>query len=367
MKKVLLSLGVIVVMFGACKNNGDKKSQLETIKKQMADLKTQADKLEAEIALTDTSKTEGKVKMVSVTSLTKQVFTNYIQVQGKVDADENVTINPEIPGVITKVNVKVGDEISHGQVLAELDSKVMQQVIIELKTALDLANTMYEKQKNLWDQKIGTEVQYLSAKNQKESLEKKMATMQQQLEMAHIKSPIDGTVDEVYVKLGQTAAPGFPAVRVVNFSNLKVKAEVPENYAAKVKKGNNSIVLFPDINDTVAAPISFSAKVINSLNRTFNVEVALDNNKDYRPNMIAVVKIIDYVNKEAIAIPVGTVQHAEDGDFVFIETGGKAKKIKVTLGHEYNGTAEIISGLKEGDKLITTGYQDLNEGEAIRY
>jgi membrane fusion protein (multidrug efflux system) len=368
MKKILFAAGTISILLIACKGNGDdKKAQLETLKGQIADLKTKADKLEAEIAATDTTKRDEKVKTVSVTAVAAQPFTSYIEVQGKVDADENVTLSPEMGGVVTKVNVKAGDEVSKGQILLELDSKLIQQGMAELQTGLDMSTTMYNKQKSLWDQKIGTEVQYISAKSQKEGLERKMATMQQQLDMSRVKSPINGTVDEVYLKLGQMAAPGFPAVRVVNFANLKVKAEVPESYASRVKKGNPAVVLFPDINDSVSAEVSFSAKVIGALNRTFNVEVALDNKKDYHPNMIAVLKIVDYSNKNSIVVPEGTLQHTEEGYYVYIDNAGKAKKVRVTIGHEYSGKAEITSGLKEGDKLVTIGYQDLNEGESLKY
>lgn len=368
MKKLLFAAIALSVLTVACtSHSGDKKAELEKLKKQQSDVQGKIEKLEAEIALSDTSKKDEKVNSVAVITLAPQPFTSYIEVQGRVDADENVTISPEAAGVVSTLNVKAGDEVTKGQVLAELDAKVIQQTISEMQNALDLANTMYDKQKTLWDQKIGSEVQYITAKNQKENITRRISTMQQQLEMTRIKSPINGTVDEVFLKLGQMASPGISAIRVVNFTNLKVKAEIPENYAAKVKKGDNSVILFPDINDSVTAKVSFSAKVISPLNRTFNVEVALDNNKDYHPNMIAILKIVDYTSKNAIVVPVGTIQHAEEGDFVFIDDSGKAKKARVTTGKIYNDKAEILSGLKEGDKLVTTGYQDLNAGELIKY
>lgn len=367
MKKILFTAATASIVLFACKSGDDKSAKLEKLKKSMAEMQVEVDSLQAQIARTDTTKRIEKIQNVAVATVAPVTFTSYIEVQGKVDADENVTISPEIGGVVTKINVKAGDEVSKGQVLAELDAKVIQQSIAELQTGLELSTTLYNRQKSLWDQKIGTEVQFLSAKNQKEGLEKKMATLQQQVELARIKSPINGTVDENFLKLGQAAAPGFPAMRVVNFANLKVKAEVPENYASKVKKGNPAIILFPDINDSVLAPVSFSAKVINAVNRSFTVEVALDNTKDFHPNMIAILRIIDYTNKAAIAVQQGTIQHAEDGDFVFTDNHGRAKRTKVIVGHQYNGKAEITSGLKEGDKVIVAGYQDLNENEAIKY
>lgn len=367
MKKITIVFVAVTIIIAACgKGGGDDKAKLEELKKQLISIKSEIATLEAGMAKTDTAANE-KLKMVGLTVITPQLFNNYIEVQARVEADENITVSPEMPGSVVKINVKEGDEVMKGQVLAEMDSKVTQQGMAELKTGLDLATTVYEKQKNLWDQKIGSEIQFLQAKNTKEGLEKKMATLQQQLEMAKIKSPINGSVDEVYLKLGQTAAPGYPAVRVVNFANLKVKAEVPEAYASKVKKGNTAVVFFPDMKDSITAQVTFSAKVISALNRTFNVEVALDNSKEYHPNMITILKIVDYSNKAAMVVPVKTIQKAEEGDFVFVADGNKAKKVKVQVGKVYNGNAEILSGLKEGDKLISAGFEELNEGEEVKF
>lgn len=308
-----------------------------------------------------------KTKTVELVTVTPQQFYSFIDIQGKVDADENVVANAEMPGTVSKVHVHLGDAVSTGQVLAELDARVIQQSIAELENALDLATTMFEKQKNLWDEKIGTEMQYLSAKNQKESLEKKMATLQEQLKMSKIISPINGVVDAVDIKLGQATMPGLPAIRVVNMNSLKVKGEVSESYLAKVKAGNEVIIIFPDMMDTIKTKISYAAKVISPLNRTFTATVNLDGSKEYHPNQIAIMKIIDYSNPKAFILPVNAVQHAEDGDFVFICEGTKAKKAKVKVGRMYNGRAEILEGLKEGDQFISKGFQELNEGETVKF
>ncbi|HEY4800713.1 MAG TPA: efflux RND transporter periplasmic adaptor subunit, partial [Bacteroidia bacterium] len=280
---------------------------------------------------------------------------------------ENVAVNAEMAGTVSKINVHLGDEVAIGQVLAELDAKVIQQGIVELQTALDLATTMYNKQKNLWDEKIGTEVQYLSAKNQKESLEKKMATLQQQLEMTKIKSPIKGIVDAIDIKLGQATMPGLSAIRIVNMCSLKVKGEVAESYMAKVKKGNDVEIIYPDMQDSMRAKISYAAKMISPLNRTFTITIDLDCVKDLHPNMIAILKIVDYSNPKAFVVPVNAIQKAEEGDFVFIAQNNKAKKVRVKTGRIYRGNAEIIDGLKEGDRFISKGYQELNEGEDVKF
>ncbi|MBI3501472.1 MAG: efflux RND transporter periplasmic adaptor subunit [Bacteroidetes bacterium] len=372
MKKISIKILIgTILFFSACGGNKNeskdtKTHKLDSLKKVMASVQGEISKLEIEIAKNDTSKNE-KSKTVELTALVPRTFNNYIDVQGKVDADENVSVNAEMGGTVSKINVKAGDEVHSGQVMAELDSKAMQQGLAELQSGLELANTMYEKQKNLWEQKIGTELQYLQAKNQKESLEKKLASLQQQIEMTKIKSPIDGTVDAVDIKLGQATMPGLPAIRVVNMNSLKVKAEVAESYAAKIKNGNDVEIIFPDMNDTVKTKISYAAKVISPLNRTFTVNINLDNKKDYHPNMVAVVKIIDYSNPKAFIAPVSVVQHAEEGDFVFVADANKAKKVRVKVGKTYNGNSEIVEGLKEGDKLITKGFQELNEGEEIKF
>ncbi|HEV7231669.1 MAG TPA: efflux RND transporter periplasmic adaptor subunit [Bacteroidia bacterium] len=362
-----------VILLAACHPGADKKPEILALEKQRDDLKKQRDELNTKIAAIETTLAKSdtsardKIKNVSVAPITLGTFRKYVELQGRIDADDNISLSPQMAGAVTKINVKVGDEVSQGQLLAELDNKVIVQGIAELQNSMDLANTMYEKQKNLWDQKIGTEVQYLSAKNQKESLERKMASLQQQLELSRIKSPINGTVDAVDIRLGQMAAPGMQAIRVVNFDNLKVKGEVSEAFAGKIKKGDAVTIIFPDMGDTLQAKIDFAAKVINPLNRTFTVQTNLDKNKDYHPNMIAVLKIVDYVNPKAFVVPVNTIQHAQEGDFVIVADNGKAKKVKVKVGHSYNGSAEILDGLKEGDKIILKGFQDLNEGEEIKY
>ncbi len=340
-------IGIMLLFLSSCGGGNDKKGD--------------AGKADSAAAAND------KIKLVETVKMAPQVFNNCVEVQGRLDADENVSVNAEMAGTVSRIYVKLGDEVSQGQVLAELDGKVLQQGMAELQSGLDLATTAYEKQKNLWDQKIGTEMQYLQAKTQKESLEKKMATLNQQLEMTKMKSPIKGTVDAIDIKLGQATAPGMPAIRVVNMCSLKVKGEVAESYAAKIHKGNEVEILFPDLHDSVKAKISYAARVISPLNRTFTVTVDVDCIKDFHPNMIAIMKIVDYTNPKALVVPVSTIQKAEEGDFVFICENKKAKKARVKVGKMYKGNAEIIDGLKEGDLLITKGFQELNQGQEIKY
>jgi membrane fusion protein, multidrug efflux system len=366
MKKLFL-IQVIAFSIVACKSGGDdKKIELENLKKEEAEIRSKIFALEAELNITDSST---NAIAVSVSALKPTVFKNYIDVQGRVDADENIALSTEMPGTITKINVKPGDEVSAGEVLAETDVRAVSQQISDLQTNAALVNQMYEKQKNLWEQKIGTEMQFLQAKTNKESMEKKMSALQEQLRMSKIISPISGTVDAVDIKLGQAVAPGFPAVRVINFSNLKVKADIAESYASKVKKGSEVIVYFPDTQDSVISKVNFVSRAINNASRTFSVEVLLDDKKEYHPNMVARLNINDYQSPQPIiTIPVRTIQKDENNEsFVYVASQGKAKKQIIKLGKEYRGIAEVKEGLKEGDELVTLGYDIVNDGDPISY
>jgi RND family efflux transporter MFP subunit len=272
--------------------------------------------------------------------------------------------------MITQIRVKPGDEVSKGQVLAETDASTMLQQLSDLETNLNLVTQIFIKQQNLWNQNIGTELQFLQAKTNKLSLEKKVGLMREQIRMTKIISPINGTVDAVNVKVGQTVAPGLAAINVVNFSHLKVKAELAETYSNRIKEGNTVQIFFPDINDSISAKVSYASKSINPMSRTFTVEVPLANNKNLRPNMVAKLKIKDYVSiKPTIVIPVKFIQKGVEESYVLIAKNGKAVKKKVLVGKEYNGLAEIISGTEngvtDGDLLIIEGYDLINDGDPI--
>jgi len=367
MKKVVL-LMAITAMIASC-SQPDKKAQLESLKAEHEKLTKQIETLEAEIKKDMGDSAEVKLNLVEVLTVTPEIFSTYIDVQGKVDADENVALSSEMPGTVTKINVKVGDEVSKGQVLAETDSRAIQQSISDLQTNMDLVNQLYEKQKNLWEQKIGTEVQFLQAKTNKESLEKKMATLQEQLRMSKIISPIDGTVDAVDIKVGNAIAPGIPAIRVINFANLKVKAELAESYAGRVKKNDIAKIYFPDLNDSVESKVNYASRAINPMSRTFTAEVLLDNKKEYHPNMVTRLKINDYVSTQpVVVIPVRVIQNSTTGErYVYVVKDDKAVKSVIKTGREYNGKVEVKEGLAAGDLLVTLGFENVNEGDKVVY
>jgi RND family efflux transporter MFP subunit len=278
-------------------------------------------------------------------------------------------IGAEMPGTVTSVLVQAGAIVVKGQVLATLDDRIIRQGLQEVETQYELANQVYERQKNLWQQKIGSEIQYLQAKTGKEALEKRLATTREQLEMTRIKSPINGTVDQVMAKTGQAAAPGVPAFRIVNLGALKVVGEVAESYVSKIKTGNETVLVFPDLGTEVKTRLDHAGQAINRLNRTFNVEVHLDGSKgQYRPNMIAVLKIADYSAEKAFTVPVSAVQQSGEGSFVFVaDEKGNARRRDIKTGMTYNGMTQVLEGLVEGDKVITTGYQGILEGDRIEF
>lgn len=357
---------VALLLFSAACQQPDKKAQLDQLRKQKSDIEAQIAALEEELQQAGADSAGDKRVQVSAAPLKPQIFKTFIEVQGRIDADENVSLSSEMPGTVTQINVKVGDEVSKGQVLAETDARAIQQQLSDLQTNLDLVNQVYQKQKNLWDQKIGTEIQFLQAKTNKESLERKMATLQEQLRMTKIISPISGTIDAVNIKVGQAIAPGIPAINVINFSNMKVKADVAETYAMRVKKGNEVLVVFPDMNDSIVAKINYAARAINPLNRTFSVEVLLDNKAEYHPNMVAKLRINDFQSDTpVVVIPVKYVQRGTSENYVYAVSEGKAVRKVIVTGREYNGIAEVRSGLSAGDSLITAGYDLVNDGDKV--
>jgi membrane fusion protein, multidrug efflux system len=357
-----------ISMLIAC--GGNKQTKLDALKKQHDEISQKIDKLEKEIAgSSDSSKTG---TFVSVQDVQYQPFNHYIEVQGKLDGDENLAIYPEAMGVLVAVNVHVGEHVSEGQVLARINDAAYQEQLKSLQTSYDLASETFQKQDNLWKQHIGSEMQYLQAKAAKEGLESQIAGIKKQIDMTRIKSPISGNVEESSVKVGQAVSPSLPAFRVVNFSSLKVTADVAEAYTSKVNMGDDVVVFFPDIKQEINAKITFCSKYINTTNRTFNVEARLKSvTGSLKANMVAVVKINDYHTEKAVVLPINVIQTDNKGKYVLVakQENNKyiARKQAMVTGQLYNGLAEVTGGLEPGEKVITSGYLNINEGEAIRF
>jgi RND family efflux transporter MFP subunit len=365
---ILLSLGLFITACGGKKSNvQQKREELEKIKKEIANLQNQAKKLETEIEALEPKKDNSK--LVETEVVTPGSFETYLNIEGKADAEQSTIATAQLPGTVTQVLVKPGDPVSAGQALAYLDNSTLRQSRGQIEQQLTFANTLFEKQKRLWQQGVGTEIQFLSAKNQKEALEKNLATLDAQLSMYTVKAPISGTVESVDTKIGQAAAPGIPMFKVVNLSNLKVVADVAESYSSKINKGDKVKVVFTDINKTIESTVAFASKVIDPLNRSFKIEIRLNGANDIKPNMLAKLKIADYRNDKAITVPTNAITSGVDEKYVMVKTmkNGKAIAVKriVKPGQTGESRTEILEGIQAGDEIIVTGFQELNDGQII--
>ena len=371
----ILSLALLVSV-SACNSNGggNKEAELEKLKKEQAEIEAKIATLEGELKIAGKgAELTEKAVPVNVLVVKPENFKHYLEVQGKVDFDQNVMVSARVPGVLTSLRVNRGDRVSKGQTMATIDASVLDLSIAELRSSVDLARTVFNKQKNLWDQKIGTEIQYLTAKNNKESLENKLKTLQEQRDQYNIKAPISGLVDDVLPKSGEAVAPGVGIIRVVNPSGTKVVADISEAYAAKIRKGDEAVVYFPDMNKEVPATVRVVGTAINPNNRAFTIELGLKDTKDIRlnPNMIAVVKINDYSQENATVLPVNLIQKDEKSSYVYVVEQKDKKTIAsrrpVTTGQTYKDKVEILSGVSPKDKVVSSGYQNLNEGQPVSF
>ena len=359
---------ILLVLLSSC---GSKQSPTDP-KVQLTTLKAERDKLNTQISTLELKLNGGvkkeKVNYVSVTPVKTSNFTHSIDLQGSVVADDEVYVNAKIAGAITNVMIKVGDHVNAGQIVATIDDDVFVTSTDEVRKRLELANDLFTKQESLWKQNIGSEVAYLSAKNQKESLEKSIATLNKTRENFQIKAPITGVVDEVPMKIGMTVSPGAPLAKIVNFSKLKVKVDAPESYAGKVRVGNSVVANFTDLKKDVSSRITYVGASINPLNRTFKIEIPIKAGEaGLIPNMATTVHVIDYSNANAIIIPINVIQRDDkNADFVIVADNGRAKKMYVKTGQSYSDGIEVLSGLKSGDSLVTVGFQDLNDGDVLQ-
>ncbi|PTX22663.1 RND family efflux transporter MFP subunit [Pontibacter mucosus] len=361
-----------ILSLASCGGENDKQAQLDALKEQQASIQKQIEELEAELkAEGKTVAVQQKTVPVSVTTLAQDTFRHYLEVQGRVDFTQNVLVSAKVPGVLTSVRVERGDRVTKGQTMATIDAQVLEQNMAEVKTRLDLANVTFEKQKNLWDQKIGTEMQYLTAKNNKEALERSLAALQQQRDQFNIKAPISGVVDEVIPNTGEAVSPGVGIIRVVNLEGGKIVAEISEAYLDRISKGDQAVVYFPDLKKEVPMTVDVVSSFINPTSRTFTAELRFRNGADVtlRPNMVAVVRIEDYKNEDVVTLPVNLVQKDEKTSYVYVarkqDNGYIATRKEVKTGLSYGGNVEVLNGLAAGDMVITAGYKSVNEGQPV--
>jgi RND family efflux transporter MFP subunit len=298
-------------------------------------------------------------------------FRHYIEIQGNVESDNNIFIPAESPGIVKRIYVDEGDRVSRGQVLAELDAELIMKSLEEVQLNLELATTVFERQQRLWDQKIGSEMQYLQAKNAKEILEKRLSTIREQLQKTKITAPISGVVDLVAIKEGEAAAAGFGAIRVVQNNNLKVKAQVSEKYIMNIRRGDSVDVEITGVNLNFRSRITAVSSVIDPDARTFAVEVDIPNEfTNLANNMLAVLKLNDYVNEKAITVPINVVQTTGEEEFLFMaipDAGAwRAEKRMIKTGMKSGNRVEILSdNITPGDMVIIAGFQNIASGQSL--
>lgn len=346
------------------------KSLLQEKKASLKALNQEISLIEEKISILDTNITES-VKLVTTIQPGKKDFRHYVTIQGSVQSDDIVNASSEISGRITKLLTDEGEYVQKDELIATIDVESVDKQIAEVETSLALANDVYERQSRLWDQKIGSEIQYLQAKNNKERLEKSLETLQFQLTKANVYAPISGAVDKVFLKEGELAAPGAPVVQILSTSRLKVVADAPENLLGAIKPGDRVEVVFPALQDTVMANISLLGRQIDAANRTFGIEMQVPNRSGLlKPNLLAEIKVNDFTEKDVFVVPLELVQQEVGGrDFIMIKSADgdqwRAEKLYIETGDSYGSEIVIKSGLKEDHELIMTGARGLTHRELI--
>jgi membrane fusion protein, multidrug efflux system len=377
MKKIMYVLAVLfLVSCGAStkeKTGGvnDKKVALQKLKDQQLKTADDIKKLEEEIAKQDPS-FGVKPKLVAVTPVTLQNFTHYIDLQGKITTENIYYVTPRgMGGQVKAIYVKEGQFVKKGQLVLKLDDAIMLQNLKQLETQHAFAQNIYNRQKNLWDQGIGTEVQLITAKNSVQALDDQIKTLKEQWSTSNVYAEVSGIVETVGIKVGETFT-GSPmsGISIVNTSDLKAVVDVPETYVSSVKKGTPVLVEVPDINQKFNTSVNLISQLINPNSRGFTAEAKMPVSGQLKPNQIAIVKIQDYAAKNVVIIPLTVLQTDGQGKYVYImatENGKKvARKKVVVAGSVYGELIEIKSGLQEGEQLISSGFQDIYDGQLLQ-
>ena len=370
----ILSLVTLISACGSKSENalGAKKAELETLTTEMNDLKETIAKVKGEIELLDTAARTNAIAVMAL-EINKSGYKNSFQVQGLVESDQNVLVRPEVPARILKILVKEGQHVSKGQIIANLDGSVASAQIAELEGTLGLAKLNFEKTEKLWKQKIGSEMQYLQAKNQFENLQNSIKTARTQLGKYSLRSPISGTVDELMINEGEIAGgmTSGPVARIINLADIQVKANVSESYLGKLKKGQTVDLSFPSIGLTMTEKISSISNVVDASNRTFVIYVEPSKNLDkLKPNLLAMVTAYDFDNADAIVIPTKLVRNDGQQYFVYtIKTNGSKKTVEkryIEIAQQFPSETVVKSGLETGDLVITEGVNSVIVGDEVK-
>ena len=374
MKKVLIPIVVISLIAFSCSHERTAEQisgEVAKTRKQITELTVKLTALETELAVKQPVVAE-KITRVSVETVRRTHFTDYIQSSGMVEAVKFASISPEMSGKIESIPVKVGQSVRKGQLLITMDSKVMQNSIAELEKGYELVTTMYSKQKELWDQGVGSEMQFLEVKNRKESMERTMNTLKSQLELTRIYSPFDGRVEKILPKIGELASPGRGIIDVVNLSSLYVNTEVSEAFIQTVSRGDSVTVEFPSLPGiTKTIPVAYKGDVINPQSRTFSVRVEIPNTgQEIKPNMLANMKIKVINMKDVVVVPTSLIRQDVEGFYVFTvqnESAPKARKAYLKTGSSDGIQTVVESGLNGGELIISQGFNHVREGSLVSW
>ncbi len=369
--KRITTIIAAVLLLASCSNTTisseeSKRKELQNYKQQLNELQRKIGVLEGD--LSETASDESL--RISVTELEGRRFEHFFEVIGKVEADLDVNVSPEAAGVIEAVYVTEGQYVSKGEVLGKLNTDAMERSLDEIKIQLDMAETNFQRQKNLWEQNIGSEMQFLQARTNKQSLEKRVENMKAQLKMSEIKSPIDGVVDIVFQKKGEIGSPQMPFAKVLNIGTVKVYADVSESYLTKVKQGDSVRINFPALNRELQASIRRIGNTIDPNNRTFRIRIDLQNpDRMIKPNLVSIIRIRDYLADNAIVVPSLFIKEDFRGKYTFTveNTEGRyrAKKVYVETGMTDNNRTEVLEGLITGMKIISEGYSQVSDGVPV--
>jgi membrane fusion protein, multidrug efflux system len=373
MKKIALLI-IVAALAISCGKEA-KKSSLEELNAQKTILTIKIDSLNAalksveeEISKLDLDK---NLQTVTVIPVKNDVFKHFLEIQGVAKANKNIEISPEMGGTVTAILVKEGQKVQSGQLLIQLDDASIRNSISELNTQLSLAKTTFERQERLWNQKIGSEMQYLQAKAQKESLENNLSSLRTQARKMRITAPFSGVVDEIFPRLGELTSPQMPVVRLLNLDNIYVEADVTETYLPIVKEGTATVVHFTSINKEINSKISQVGNFINPANRSFKIRINIDNkDQSIKPNLLADIKIVDFETK-GIIIPSTLVQQDQNGNnyvFTVVNQNNEQKVAKniITITNEYNHEVFVSTGLKENDTLVDAGARFVKDGDQVK-
>jgi RND family efflux transporter MFP subunit len=370
MKKLLIAFAIITILVQSCSNEASENTmnKLAELKKQKEILDSEIEKLEEQLGII---KEEKKVP-VEVMTVSKKQFTKFVNMQSVVYSNKSSNVSPKMTGVVTSINVSPGEYVQKGQLLIELDNSMQLRRLEEAKNQFEFIETIYKKQEAIWNKKVGSEIDYLKAKNDFETMKKRISIIEEEIDMLKIKAPYSGIVDNILPKLGEAVSPGMGVVILSSNSDLEVRVEFPENYIGNFKKGDEVLVYFPDLEkDTLTLKISSISQVIDTKNRTMTAIIKVPNElKQVRPNMTCVTKFALYSVEEAIVIPINLVQRDNGREFVYLAkklddgTYNTEKRI-VKTGVDYNDKVEILFGLKEQDLLITFGANDVSQDTKI--